>query len=199
MPNWCNNTLHVDGPEEDVKAFALKAKGVTANYNDTHTSSEWEVFDEIRKKALFSAPPDSDGYEQVFCFHSLHPVPVDFRRFPYDDGSARKVGEAIGEPRTCGGYGWQSAHWGTKWDACEASVEYQEPTAIGYSFDTAWGPPIEFLSKVSKDFPTLTFSLQYEEGGMGFAGEAEWSDGECTSDESYDIEWNEEEEEWNRV
>jgi hypothetical protein len=58
---------------------------------------------------------------------------------------------------------------------------------------------MELFEKVSKDFPTLTFSLHYEEGGMGFAGEAEWNGGECTSDDCYDIEWDEEEEEWNRV
>jgi hypothetical protein len=199
MPNWCTNTLHITGPEEDVRAFVLKAKGVTPSYNDSHTASEWEVFDEIRKKALYSAPPDDYGEEQVFCFHGLHPVPVDFRRFPYDDTSARKVGEAIGEPRTYGGYGWQSAHWGTKWDACEASLDYQEPTALGYSFDTAWGPPIALFDKVSNDFPTLTFTLRYHEGGMGFAGDTVWSDGELESDDSYDIEWDEKEGEWNRV
>ena len=170
MPNWCNNKLHVDGPEEDIKAFALKAKGVTANYNNTHTSSEWGVFDEIRKKALFSSPPDSDGYEQVFCFHSLHPVPADFRRFPYDDGSARIVGEAIGEPRTRGGYGWQSAHWGTKWDACSVDIIDETEQTINYIMETAWSPPEGIVNILRKKFPELDIDWFYREDGCQISG-----------------------------
>ena len=201
MPNWCTNKLVVSGPQQDVKAFRLKAKGCGAQYNSTSHSPTWEVHDDIRVWALFQDAPDDDGDEQVLCFHRLYPVPNDFRRFPYDDGQARKIGEACDEPRPYGGYTWQSKHWGTKWDACEPYLEDHPLDAqeLVYGFDTAWGPPTELFEKVAKDFPSLTFELSYEEGGMGFAGYNTWELGECSAEDAWDIEWDEKEGEWNRA
>jgi hypothetical protein len=43
-----------------------------------------------------------------------------------------------------------------------------------YSFDTAWSPPIEFFENLAKQWPSLTFVLQYEELGMAFKGIAKF-------------------------
>ena len=44
------------------------------------------------------------------------------------------------------------------------------PDYAQYGFDTAWSPPETLIEKVSVDWPTLTFRLEYEEPGMNFAG-----------------------------
>ena len=64
------------------------------------------------------------------------------------------------------GYNWQSKHWGTKWNACEADHHGDGL----YSFETAWAPPEAWLVSMSAKFPELKFVLSYSEEGMGFMG-----------------------------
>ena len=54
---------------------------------------------------------------------------------------------------------------------------------------------MEFLKKVSGDWPTLSFEVEYEECGMGFAGKSEFENGEITSEEEWEPEYEDEEEE----
>lgn len=64
-------------------------------------------------------------------------------------------------------YDWSIENWGTKWDA--SVYEYSlEPEHLYISFDTAWGPPIEFYNKILE----LGFEVEgfYYEPGMAFAG-----------------------------
>jgi hypothetical protein len=37
-------------------------------------------------------------------------------------------------------YDWCMAHWGTKWDASDCSIE-RHNDEVSLAFDTAWGPP----------------------------------------------------------
>ena len=202
MPNWCTNSLEVTGSEADVSKFCRSARGKHAGYHNFHGTlygnkeDSWAVFDGIRKRALTQTPAPLDGPEVEFCFNALYPVPDDFRRFAYDDTSARKMGEEVGEERPYGGYQWQTDHWGTKWDVSDVYIDRDERWWRA-DFDTAWSPPVYFLEKVSKDFPNLVFSMTYYEGGMGFAGKVEFRGGECTEHEDLPIEdfiegWEEE-------
>ena len=190
MPNWCSNVLEVHGKEEDVKRFIRLAKGRGCSYNPSPygLGEDWGAFDDIRLKAMFScAPTESwDDHESPLCFHSLYPVPDSVRRFPFDDHSAVKIGEKLGIEVKYGGYSWQTNNWGTKWNACEARVDFHGKDHVCYIFDTAWSPPISFFDKVSDDFPELTFNLKYTERGMGFEGEASWSGGIMIHDECWD-------------
>ena len=67
-------------------------------------------------------------------------------------------------------YEWSLENWGTKWDACEAHVDHNDIDYFAVTFDTAWGPPINWLKNIIKDFPDLQFALEYEEPGMAFGG-----------------------------
>ena len=62
-------------------------------------------------------------------------------------------------------------------------------------FDTAWGPPMEFLTKISGDWATLSFEIEYEEPGMGFAGRSVFDNGEVSFAEEWEPEYEDEEEE----
>mgnify|MGYP000633798648 CR=1 FL=1 len=67
-------------------------------------------------------------------------------------------------------YEWRVQNWGTKWDVAESCIELNEDTHLEISYDTAWGPNSAFIQYAAKAFPTLSFSLAYEECGMGFCG-----------------------------
>lgn len=70
-------------------------------------------------------------------------------------------------------YKWRIKNWGTKWDVYPDSISRDgDEYADEISFDTAWAPPLEWLQKVSKIFPKLTFILSYDEPGMQFKGVA---------------------------
>jgi Ferredoxin-like domain in Api92-like protein len=66
---------------------------------------------------------------------------------------------------------WCITYWGTKWDA-DARLTNELPDFLVYEFESAWSPPVAWLTKVARDFPRLRFTLIYDEAGMGFAGTA---------------------------
>jgi len=173
MPNWCSNTLNVSGDEESIAAFLTAARGRHAGYVEPYHGNNgdgtWPAHDQVRVKALVKNPAPLYEEEHDFCMHALYPVPDDYRRFPFDDNQARKLGEVADEPRDFGGYRWQTDHWGCKWDVNGELLESHN-TFLQYQFDSPWSPPIAFFEKIAKDFPTLTFELEYYEPGMGFAG-----------------------------
>ena len=91
-------------------------------------------------------------------------------------------------------YTWKISHWGTKWDLCnpqeighstETSKELsyihegkEAQADVEYSFETAWAPPSSAFEKISKDFPTLVFELDFYEPGMEFGGSTRFEAGE---------------------
>lgn len=110
--------------------------------------------DRFKKQAVGSPPwgKPPDVEMTALNFHSLVPIPPDVIAAGY--------GQA--------GEDWERANWGCKWGAC--SVELVDQGHLEYEFDTAWSPPVLFLSKLAPKWPMLTFILDYEEIGVGFKG-----------------------------
>ena len=131
MPNWCNNTLRISGPDTDIQAFKARAVGFSA----------WSNPQEGEKPNLLN-------------FHSLIPIPEEVLQSGYESA----------------GYDWERANWGGKWGACGTELIDEWETCLVYQFDTAWSPPLPFIQHIAKQWPPLTFVLEYEEGGMGFKG-----------------------------
>ena len=73
-------------------------------------------------------------------------------------------------------YSWCIDNWGTKWDVT-AYVDDLDTEYLVLTFESAWSPPVQWLEKVAKDYPTLDFILRYDEGGMCFMGVAKGRDG----------------------
>src|SRR5687768_6577438 len=44
-------------------------------------------------------------------------------------------------------YHWRIKHWGTKWDA-DATLMNETPDFLVYRFESAWSPPVAWLTKV---------------------------------------------------
>ena len=91
------------------------------------------------------------------------------------------------KPRKSDPNGWQHSDcrivaWGTKWDLDDtqqaevADELLREECAF---FDTAWSPPLEAITALSRKFPEVVFTLHYCELGMFFAGIATIQAGEC--------------------
>jgi len=68
-------------------------------------------------------------------------------------------------------YDWCCRNWGTKWDIAHPFVsDDTEEDSITFSFDTAWGPPIEAFRSWAERDGRATYRLSYIETGMMFVG-----------------------------
>ena len=77
--------------------------------------------------------------------------------------------------------------FGTKWDISYSEDMFNfDKNEISFSCETAWSPPIQFLINLCKMYKVNAY-LFYSEGGVGFAGQTEftWAQGEL---EVYDEE-----------
>jgi hypothetical protein len=85
-------------------------------------------------------------------------------------------------------YGWNTANWGTKWDAnVYDPVELDESNFVSLSFDTAWSPPIAFYEAlIEQGFKVEAF---YYEPGMAFCGIFDNGSDECFEIESWNSDW----------
>lgn len=181
MPNWCNNTMVVSGPKNDLMAFIEKAEGPTQGYNSYDEKGNWEGFDSIRLQSIYNDLPEL-GESSELSFHQLVPVPDDVMRLPYDTSSAKNIARALGLPKpeseVYSGYRWEAENWDCKWGATEVERDIISDEEVVYEFSTPWGPPIKAIHTVSKDFPSLRFRLDYDEPGMGFRGYSELMGGD---------------------
>ena len=68
-------------------------------------------------------------------------------------------------------YDWNCEHWGCKWDLHppDTLITYDQ-TELTFVFRTAWSPPVAWVATVSGMFPSLRFSLEFDEAGMDFSG-----------------------------
>jgi hypothetical protein len=96
--------------------------------------------------------------QSLFDFETIKPTPKDLID--------------VNNPREQGWYQWRLANWGTKWsldpDGITRNISEGE---VSYSFDSAWGPPLEIIHYLSEIFPDLEFKITYFEQGMCFAGQ----------------------------
>jgi hypothetical protein len=83
--------------------------------------------------------------------------------------------------------GFTAGHWGTKWNACYfGPLEDATDTRADIAFCTAWSPPAPVIMELSRQFPKLTFTLKYWEGGCGFRGMLRVKAGRVSGAATYD-------------
>lgn len=180
MPNWCYNHLDINGSKQDI------AK-IKAQLNKPFTKVH-ENFNMKTKKMEFKEHKYSNP---IFAFHNIYNH--------IDDGVSDEVyqnqSDHSKDPLDFGGnnwYDWNVRNWGTKWDVAvgdedkypETSLVDESTKSLGYSFNTAWSPPVEAITKLSKQYPDVGFTLSYEEE-TGWGGEVIFEDGEGTEMEAY--------------
>ena len=70
-------------------------------------------------------------------------------------------------------YSWNTANWGTKWNACSGSVNKTEDGLV-LLFETAWALPIPIIEAIemmiADDFPDLKIYGEFLEEGYAVAG-----------------------------
>jgi len=156
MPNWCSNTLDVHSTNvERLKEF---------------------------KQAVLIPNKEHPDWDAEFTFNNLLPTPLElfeenvFEQSENYEALIKKYGSSDW-------YMWRISNWGTKWDASGSVITVNDDQNLILCFDTAWGPPVAWLDKISAQFPELSFHLIYEEPGVSFCGFVDYENGECTGSE----------------
>lgn len=191
MPNWCECDVRVSGPESKLQEFKQAVacpddKSVFRINNILPTPVSLLDAPAGAMEILHEIVNGSD--EQFKIITTLHGIETTDRKEAFEiyvsrnniDG-AKCVELAETYKRNMEVYGhqtwysWRIANWGTKWDTNNSSIveERYQPggsCSLIYVFDTAWSPPTEALTAISKRFSFLTFRMRYFECGMGFKG-----------------------------
>ena len=96
----------------------------------------------------------------------------------------------VPEPKDIGDnwYDWRLANWGTKWGSCDTyffkveRLDSEDNLKLTITFSTAWCPPDKIYDALIEKYKdtSLEFRVEYYEGGVGFAGHMEFTQGEIT-------------------
>ena len=154
MPNWCQNTLKIEGDIATLACFKEKAKH-THDYEDKKVEVDFAL-------ASFLPMPK----ELVGTTSPCAPNPRLLKKYGASNW-----------------YDWNCKHYGTKWDV-EGALICLGKGKLGYTFDSAWAPPAEGILRISKKYPQLTFTLEYDEPGMDFSGVVVVKGGKVLRDQS---------------
>lgn len=176
MPNWVYNGLTIEGNPEQVDKLVEQMNQPFVDYIEAHGDLSYNI-----KQTKYVNP--------IFSFRNII-SPTDLEAY-----KAQPDFKAEGEQNDW--YSWNIRNWGVKWDVAVAedssyTTTYIEgPVANGdnkvvyYNFETAWSHPIAALEKLSGQYPTLLFTLSYQEE-TGWGGETEILRGKVISESMYD-------------
>lgn len=177
MPNWCNNSLFVEGDLNELEDFKSK---VLIPHEHIKDSMDFTM------ENLYPTPPE--------LLEMTSPV---MWRGEADDAEGKAEFEKmVSELESRYGYtdwyGWRIANWGCKWDANDSYVDEYDSECLGIDYTTAWSPNEGWIKYASEKYPNLKFRLSYEEPGVGFCGLLICEGGEVVSAETGDLEWTDE-------
>jgi hypothetical protein len=188
MPNWVYNGLTIEGnPEQVDKLVEQMNKPFVYSVN-----SNGDLAFNINERKYVNP---------IFAFHNI---------YSYKDAGVSDEtyhGQPPHNPdasfadwmkhETNDWYNFNCREWGVKWDVAvaeddkhpdtymEGPVVNGENKVVYYNFNTAWARPLVALEKLSAQYPTLLFTLSYEEE-TGWGGEMEFLRGVIISESEYD-------------
>ena len=191
MPNWCVNQVDISGDEAEVAKLVAFVKSDDSAF----------TFENI-------VPPPTTPMYSSDCSHNKYVCGCVSQSAPDPENEGRYIwlidGKKVdyhapcpthGEPSFSNHpdnwYNWNIRNWGTKWSASEVWHDRtdDDSTIAGqtnYGFDTAWSPAEPVVAALAEKFPTLRIIHRYCEGGMGYAGEVVYINGEESRREEYD-------------
>lgn len=209
MPNWCECDLRVEGPKTIVEKFLTFAMGEESVFDfnrivpmPPELSEVPSGSNEMGYRAKYGTEAEvadvlsypwvrSEGVttrEELIAFFE--------RTRPEMMATAERYKANADKYGATTWYDWSWEHWGTKWNAHEASLNPeatlsweeggQEMSGVEINFETAWGPPEPVIRRASELFPELEFDLRYFECGDGFSGMYVCKGGEVLYDKSGD-------------
>lgn len=195
MPNWCVNQVDISGDEVEVAKLVKFVKSDDSAFT-------FENIVPPPTTPMYSSEASHNKYV-CGCQSESAPDPENEGLFIWViDGKKVGFGEKCpthNEPsfgdHPDNWYHWNINNWGTKWSAAEVWHDRTDDGSgvdgtTSYNFDTAWAPAEPVIAALAEKFPTLRIAHRYCEGGMGYAGEVLYADGEEIRREEYNLDSN---------
>ena len=179
MPNWVYNGLTIEGNPEQVDKLVEQMNTPFVNSVTSRGDLSYEI-----KQTKFINP--------IFSFRNII-GPTDLDAYQGQPDMSKPFGDFSGDDW----YNFNIRNWGTKWDVAvaeddqysdtymEGPVENGGNKVVYYNFNTAWSRPVPAITKLSEQYPSLLFTLSYEEE-TGWGGEMEFLRGVVISESEYD-------------
>jgi hypothetical protein len=185
MPNWVYNGLTIEGNPEQVKSLMAQMNKPFIHSIIANGDLAYEV-----KQTKYVNP--------IFAFHNIYSyrdAGITDEVYHGQPPRSADFAEAM-KFETNDWYNFNVREWGTKWDVAVSEdnkypdtymeeAENGENYVVYYNFNTAWSRPLGALEKLSAQYPTLLFTLSYEEE-TGWGGEMEFLRGIVISESEYD-------------
>lgn len=142
------------------------------SYNVLTVHGEREALREL-KHAVWELEPEAGEKRAPLDFERHLPMPPELAE---DEGDIENG--VFPEWRE-----WRCEHWGTKWNACYATLSGTLTSGVlRYRFHTAWTPTVAWLDFVAEAHPELRFELSYVEEMGHFRGSMTYEHGERVVD-----------------
>ena len=174
MPNWTFNILKVTDETQ------LDKKSLEKDGSKDEKASRKELKKFVEENILKKKTYDKDGnvnveideeYELTFQGSVPRPKSLDISSPARTDKEKKIAEDNLKKYGATDWYDWNIYNWGAKWDADSHSVEDDsECGEVHVYFHTAWSPPLEWLQRVSKRYPSLLFDMNVEEESNAFIG-----------------------------
>lgn len=209
MPNWCRNTVRMEGIEKILRKD--ENGNLTFSFNDfipmpaslkvdSGSSNDYDIMTYLTEKLTVHYNDISDENKAILKSLVMNSFDSDWietvwqRCLEHKDENMDKsyeMGKILVENVKNYGcptwYEWAITNWGTKWDVC-SEIELDDNSI---SFDTAWAPPVPVLAELSKRNPNKEVTCDWHEEG-GLEGMLAFLNGECTMDEEREWSWEDE-------
>ena len=140
MPNWCNNTITIQGPTDTIKPLWDEAK-------KTGLLNAIKPMPSILEDTTSPTPDNLDSVQKSTMIAQTG----------FDNWYDWRVSN------------W-GCKWDVDTEGLEYTDNGDGTASIAGWFDSPWGPPIEAYNTFCDDMDNCSLEAFYEEGGMDFAG-----------------------------
>lgn len=180
MPNWVYNGLTIEGNPEQVEKLVEQMNRPFVDSIISNGDLAYQV-----KQTKYVNP--------IFSFRNII-GPTDLEAYKAQPWTG-DMENRVEHPDSW--YNWNIRNWGVKWDVAvsiddqypdtymEGPVENGENKVVYYNFNTPWGIADKALTNLSSQYPSLLFTLSYEEE-TGWGGELEILRGVIISQSEYE-------------
>jgi hypothetical protein len=197
MPNWCYNGLTIEGNPDLVNDLVKQMNKPFVMLHDSwnKTTGNMEVSQTTYPNPVFAFYNIFNHRQDNITDLEYVAQPTHSKLDVNDSNWWNDTQELAKTDKSW--YNWNIRNWGTKWDVAvpaedsykntyiEGPTENGENLVVYYNFETAWSPPVPALEKLSAQYPSLLFTLSYEEE-TGWGGEMELLRGEVISISEYE-------------
>ena len=191
MPNWVQNNLIITGNPASIAALIEQVKSKDSDFDfekitpmpktlhiesGSDTDKGINIYTKYLKFLSDSKKEPTKELEDWFAEeHETSKRAFELGKIAYEN--VKKYGCKTW-------YEWSCRYWGTKWNACEARVEYTDGSDhVLIYFQTAWSTPEPVIYDLSTQYPDLTIECEYADEDMGSnCGMYKYENGEITSE-----------------